>query len=225
MAGLPFPRFVPVLPAILLSAFAGVPQGSGTIRGRVDAVDRGRVMTRPAVADVTGMPHDLVDRHPSVVYLEAAPRGAFAELPAGRARLDQRHEQFVPHVLAITVGTTVDFPNNDQTFHNVFSLSPVHPFDLGRYPAGQSKAVRFDKAGIVSVFCDIHSHMSAYILVFNHPFFALTDEDGRYAIPGVPPGSYTVAVWSELGHADAQKIVVPEGGAVDLGFRIGRRAP
>jgi hypothetical protein len=225
MAWSPARRVVAVLSALALSTASHAPQATGTIRGRVDVADRGRAMTRPAVADVVGAPHMTIDRRQSVVYLETAPRGAFGDLPAGRARLDQRHEQFVPHVIAITVGTTVDFPNHDQTFHNVFSLSPVHPFDLGRYPAGQSKPVRFDKAGIVPVFCDIHSHMSAYILVFNHPFFALTDDDGRYAISGVPAGSYTLVVWNEMGRADPQKLTVPEGGVVEALFHIGRRSP
>ena len=224
MAPRPSLRTMAALAALALST-GTPPQGTGVIRGRVEILDRGPAMSRPSVADVAAMPHDPVNRRQAVVYLETAPRGAFAELPAARARLDQRHEQFVPHVLAITVGTIVDFPNHDQTFHNVFSLSPVQNFDLGRYPAGQSKALRFDKAGIVPVFCDIHSHMSAYILVFNHPFFALTDDDGRYTISGVPAGSYTVMVWSEMGKADPQRVVVPESGAVDVVFRIGRRAP
>ena len=84
--------------------------------------------------------------------------------------MDQRNETFVPHVLAITVGTTVDFPNSDNTYHNVFSLRGPRQFDLGRYAAGRSKSVRFDRPGIVRVFCEIHSHMNAFILVFNHRY-------------------------------------------------------
>jgi plastocyanin len=215
-------RIVAALGALVLSTGMSVRQGAGTIRGRVDVDDRPAAAGRPLVTDVSATPHDPIDRRQSVVYLETAPRGAFAELPAGRARLNQRHEQFDPHILAITVGTTVDFPNNDQTFHNVFSLSPVRQFDLGRYPVGQSRSVRFDKAGIVPVFCDIHSHMSAYILVFSHPFFALTDDAGRYVIPAVPAGAYTVVVWNEMGRPEPQKITVPEGGSAEAFFRIGR---
>jgi plastocyanin len=110
-----------------------------------------------------------------VVYLDAAPRQAFDELPVGRVRMDQRNEQFVPRLLAITVGTIVDFPNSDTKFHNVFSLSKTHPFDLGRYPPGKSGFERFERPGLVRVFCDIHSHMSGYILVFSHRYFAVTD--------------------------------------------------
>jgi plastocyanin len=207
-------------------AHARASQGVGLIRGRVETSDRFTAAPRPSLADVaTGpaMPREPANRRASVVYLEDAPRGAFTDLPAGRARLDQKHEQFVPHVLAITVGTIVDFPNNDLTFHNVFSLSPITHFDLGRYPAGRSKWVKFDHAGIVPVFCDIHSHMSAYILVFSHPFFALTDDDGKYTIPGIPPGTYSVAVWSEAGSVDPQKITIGDGSSLEVSFRVGRR--
>ena len=116
-------------------------------------------------------------------------RAARAHGPAQRA--------FVPHVLAIVAGTWVDFPNSDATYHNVFSLSKAQRFNLGRYAAGRSKAVRFERPGIVRVFCDIHSHMSAFILVFAHRYFAVTDDEGRYRLDGVPPGTYTVAVWNE----------------------------
>ena len=140
---------------------------------------------------------DVLNRRRAVVYFEAAPRGAFEDRESARVSLDQRNETFVPHVLAITAGTTVDFPNHDRTYHNVFSLSKAKRFDLGRYAAGTSKSVRFDRPGIVRVFCDIHSHMNAFILVFGHRFFAVTDDEGRYEIDGVPPGTYTLSAWFE----------------------------
>ena len=141
-----------------------------------------------------GAPPDTgrTDRPRSVVYLETAPRGAFEQTEPGRAVMDQRNETFVPHVLAVTTGTIVDFPNSDRIYHNVFSLSKGARFDLGRYAAGHSKSVRFDRPGIVRVFCEIHSHMNAFILVFSHPFFAMTDADGRYRIDNVPPGTYNL---------------------------------
>ena len=196
---------------------------AGIIRGRVRIAETPPVMDhRPALADLgAGGAREPADRRRSVVYLDPAPRSALADLPAGRARIDQRGEQFVPRVLAITVGTTVDFPNNDAKFHNVFSLSRTKSFDLGRYPAGQSKSVRFDRAGIVRVFCDIHSHMSASILVFAHPFFAVTDDDGRYAIPSIPAGTYSVMAWSELGRAGPRTVTVTDDGIATEDFDIG----
>jgi plastocyanin len=194
----------------------------GSIRGQVIVVQPAQTAGRPAVSDLTMSRHEPVDRRRAVVYLDAAPRQAFDELRPGRAKMDQRGQQFVPRVLAIIVGTTVDFPNSDTTFHNAFSLAPVRTFDLGRYRPGRTKSVKFDRAGIVPVSCDIHSHMSAYILVFNHPFFAVTDEDGRFAISGVPPSTYTVSVWSELGRPASRRVTVVDGDVVEANFQVGR---
>jgi hypothetical protein len=195
----------------------------GSIRGRVE-VRREPVLvgTRPSVADLgAAAAPDAPDRRRSVVYLEEAPRGAFEDPVPPRGRMDQRNEAFVPFVLAIPVGTTVDFPNNDQTYHNVFSFSKTKRFDLGRYAQGRSKSVRFDRPGVVRVFCDIHSHMSAFILVFAHRYFATTDAEGRYRIDGVPPGSYTVVAWNDGEPRQSRPVRVPEaGGAVELDFVV-----
>ncbi|MBM3820973.1 MAG: hypothetical protein FJW14_18430, partial [Acidimicrobiia bacterium] len=183
----------------------------GALRGRVDirrivpAPER-----RPGVSDLgTPAPRELPDSRRAVVYLESAPSGAFEDLEPARMRMDQRNETFIPHVLAVTAGTLVDFPNNDSTYHNVFSLSRAKRFDLGRYARGRSKAVRFDRPGIVRVFCDIHSHMSAFVLVFSHPYYSTTEADGRFRIDNVPPGSYTVTVWHEGQTRDSRTVVVP----------------
>lgn len=188
----------------------------GAIQGRVELH---RVLppaeARPNVGELGAPgPRDVPDRRRSVVYLEAAPRGAFEPPDDIRVSLDQRNETFVPHVLAITVGTTVDFPNNDRTYHNVFSLSKARRFDLGRYSAGRSKAVRFDQPGIVRVFCEIHSHMSAFILVFGHRFFTTTDADGRYRLDGIPPGRYAVVAWNEGTRGEPKGITIPDEGGV-----------
>jgi plastocyanin len=197
---------------------------TGTIRGRVDVRPGGSTEVRPDVAAL-GMhaAHDRPDRRRSVVYLETAPRAAFDPNEEPRASMDQRNENFVPHVLAIVAGTTVDFPNDDSTYHNVFSLSKARPFNLGRYAAGHSKAVRFDQPGIVRVFCDIHSHMNAFILVFAHRYFTVTDEDGRYRLPNVPAGSYTLTVWNETVRGDPPRraiAIAPEGGDIDADFTL-----
>ncbi len=210
------------LVASLADSREGLTARNGLIRGRVDlrrpAPPLGR---RPNVAGLGAPPaHDHEDRLRSVVYLETAPRGAFEQNEGGRARMDQRNETFVPHVLAITAGTTVDFPNSDRIYHNVFSLSKAQPFDLGRYAVGRSKSVRFDRPGIVRVFCDIHSHMSAFILVFNHPFYAMTDAEGRYRIENVPPGTYNVIAWNEGVASEARPTTVPDGATAEVDFSL-----
>ena len=206
-----------------LSTVASTQAVSGTIRGRVEIRRTvSQVERRPNVNEL-GMhtAHDQPDQRRAVVYLEAAPALAFPDIEPQRATLDQRNEVFVPHVLAITVGTTVDFPNSDRVYHNVFSLSVSKRFDLGRYAAGRSRSVRFDTPGIVRVFCEIHSHMSAFILVFNHRYFAVTGPDGRYQISRVPPGRYTLVAWNEGSIRESRPIVIGEdGGAVEADFAL-----
>jgi plastocyanin len=208
---------------VTASATAPAQRTLGAIRGRVDVR---RVVPpperRPRPADL-GFPEAraVADTRRAIVYLETAPLAALEARDPGRGRMDQRNETFIPHVLAVDTGTVVDFPNNDRTYHNVFSLSRAKPFDLGRYARGKSKAVRFDRPGIVRVFCDIHSHMSAFVLVFSHPFYATTDDDGRYRIDNIPPGTYTVAAWYEGAARETRSISIPpQGGAVDLDFTI-----
>lgn len=195
---------------------------NGTIRGRVELRHPPQpTERRPNVADLGSQaPREMPDLLRSVVYLEAAPRGAFDSQEGGRAVMDQRNETFVPHLLAITTGTAVEFPNSDKFYHNVFSLSKTKRFDLGRYAAGESKRIVFDRPGIVRVFCEIHSHMNAYILVFNHPYFSVSDEDGRYHIDNVPPGTYSVVAWHEGDTAEPRPVTVPDGGAAELDFTI-----
>ena len=206
--------------ALSVSALAQPPHG--LIRGRVE-VRRANppVARRPNVSDL-GMhtAHDTADQRRAVVYLESAPALAFPDVEPQRAMLDQRNETFVPHVLAVTVGTTVDFPNSDRVYHNVFSLSGARRFDLGRYAAGRSRAVQFDRPGIVRVFCEIHSHMSAFILVFNHRYFAVTGADGRYQIGRVPPGRYTLVVWNEGSIKESRAVTIAEDAAVEADFVV-----
>ncbi len=194
---------------------------TGTLRGRVDIQrEQSASERRPSVSDL-GMPgrRDLPDQRVAVVYLETAPRGAFEDRRGPTVVLDQRNENFVPHILAITTGTSVEFLNSDRTYHNVFSLSKANSFDLGRYPPGRAKAVRFDHPGIVRVFCEIHSHMNAFILVFAHRHFAVTNAQGEYRIDGVPPGAYTVSVWHPAFSVKSEAVRIPEqGGEVDVSF-------
>jgi plastocyanin len=207
---------------VSLQAVPQAPVRSGVIRGHVEV---GRVLApaarRPDVADLGTPPdRDLPDRQRSVVYLDSAPRGAFEQGEPVHVAMDQRNENFVPHVLAVMVGTVVDFPNDDRFYHNVFSLSKSARFDLGRYPTGKSKSVRFDQPGIVRVFCEIHSHMNAFILVFAHPYFAMTDADGRYRINNVPPGTYNVVAWNEGTTSDPRPVTVSTSGTAELDFKV-----
>jgi plastocyanin len=208
--------------ACIVGATLGLAAADTTIRGTVD-IKQGRVTreARPASAAIGAPAPGPAERRPAVVYLDSAPKGAFEPDEVAHATMEQRGEAFVPHVLAVTVGTTVDFPNGDPFFHNVFALSRTKPFDLGRYSQGKSKSIRFDRPGVVQVFCDIHSHMSAYILVFAHRYFAVTNSAGRYEINRVPPGAYTLTVWHEGAVREARAMVVPgTGGTIDADFIV-----
>lgn len=215
-------RLVPAASMTVRRGSDAVAQAGGAIRGRLDVRRAARAPERrPEVTEHgSAGPRDRPDLRRGVVYLESAPHGAFEEREPGRAVMDQRDETFVPHVLAVTVGTVVDFPNSDRTFHNVFSLSKAKRFDLGRYAAGKSKSVRFDRPGLVRVFCDIHSHMTAFVLVLSHRFFDVTDADGRFTIASVPPGTYTVVGWYEGEPRASRSVTVPAGGVVDLELTV-----
>jgi len=195
----------------------------GAIRGRVD-VRRVEKPTerRPSVSELGAPPpREIPDLRRAVVYLDTAPAAALESREPARARMDQRNETFLPHVLAVDAGAVVDFPNNDTTYHNVFSLSKIRKFDLGRYARGKSKSVLFDRPGVVRIFCDIHSHMSAFVLVFSHPYYATADADGRYRIDNIPPGTYTVSAWHEGEPRDTRTVTIPaQGGDVDLNFVV-----
>ena len=213
-----------MLGVVLVLAPSGLAEAlqTGGIRGQLDIRRLARpVERRPDLATTgAGGPRDVPDLRRGVVYLDSAPRAAFDEREPGRAAMDQRNETFVPHVLAVIVGTVVDFPNSDLIYHNVFSLSRAKRFDLGRYAAGRSKGVRMDRTGVIRVFCDIHSHMNAFVLVFNHPFFDVTDVEGRFELPSLPAGAYTVVGWYEGEVRVTRPVVVPPGGWADIALVV-----
>ena len=128
----------------------------------------------------------------AVVWLEApnAPH-----TPSQRVVLDQRNLSFYPHVLAVRVGTVVDFPNDDRVFHNVFSFRDGKRFDLGMYPVGALRHVEFDRPGLSRVFCNIHPNMAAYVVTVDSPYFARADEQGTFTIAGVPAGPHKYHAW------------------------------
>jgi plastocyanin len=132
-----------------------------------------------------------------VVWLEPVHPLSSAALKPQRAQLLQKDKMFHPHILAITAGSTVDFPNADPIFHNAFSTFDGQVFDVGLYPPGTSQPVHFRRPGIVRVFCNIHPSMSAIIVVLDTPYFTKADRDGHYQIADVPSGEYELHVFDE----------------------------
>ncbi len=146
-------------------------------------------------------------RH-AVVFLVPQNPTSFPQ-PTERARLDQIDFNFIPHILAIQVGTRVDFYNLDPVFHNVFSFSNPKKFDLGRYPKNHFKSVTFDKPGLIKLFCEIHSDMSGFILVLKTPYFTYPDSEGKFSLD-IPAGDYYLRVWQEDGNPLQAQIQVPD---------------
>jgi plastocyanin len=136
-------------------------------------------------------------------------------------RVTQQGAIFLPHVLPIMAGTTVEWPNNDEILHNVFSLSDTTNFNLGLYRSPTVGKVTFNKPGRADVFCSIHSRMSCIVLVLENPFFAAANEKGRYAIPNVPPGKYQLKAWHERMPSQSMDITVPVSGDVKMDFTLG----
>jgi plastocyanin len=112
-----------------------------------------------------------------------------------RVELRQEGQQFVPRLLVVPVGSTVSFPNGDPVFHNVFSLSGAKKFDLGYYPAGQTRVVKFDEPGVVQVYCHLHPNMYAAVVVAPNRWYAQPGDDGTFSLHDVPPGTYTLVTW------------------------------
>ena len=173
-----------------------------------------------------------------LVYLSKAPPAA-EDLSKAKFVMDQRNLEFVPQVLPILVGATVDFPNNDKVDHNVFSMSRTKKFNLGSYTAGESKSVVFDKPGIVELRCDVHAEMAAYILVMKNPYFAVTDKQGQFEIPDsshleqtgltgvkdLAPGKYFIKSWHQKLKSQKQAVIVPENGDVTIQLDLTRGTP
>ncbi len=155
----------------------------------------------------------------AVIYLEStAAASASYDPPALHPQLNQSQMLFRPLVLPVLLGTTVDFPNNDDLFHNVFSYSQPKEFDLGRYPRGHRRSVRFDHPGVVNVYCDIHSYMYATILVLENPYFAVPEDDGAYSIDHVPPGAYRIAFWHGRKKVSERPVLIEEGKTTVVNF-------
>jgi plastocyanin len=184
--------------ALLVSAATAapspIPPAAGTIQGHVTFSRMAPQRVANRYPGAGGGASHRAGTVPAVAYLVGPVAGVSAE-SRPRPRLLQQDTSFQPPVLVIPVGTSVEFPNRDPFFHNVFSYSATKRFDLGRYPRGESRTVVFDRPGIVKVYCEIHQWMRSAVLVVENPFHAQVGADGAFTIPGVPPGRYRLAVW------------------------------
>ncbi len=151
--------------------------------------------------------HDKKPAKEAAIYLESKNAEKRAA-PLEKAVVDQRQKTFLPHVSVVTVGTTVEFPNHDNVFHNVFAYFNAKKFDLGMYPKNATRSVSFDKPGLVALLCNVHSEMSAYIMVVQTPYYAVTDKKGQFRIKDVPPGTYLLRVWHETGSTLSKTIEI-----------------
>ena len=189
---------------------AGAIEGVLEIRPRPPRRTVNRYGGAPRVAEVQEIP--------PVVFI--AGRAGPVPAAASDAVMAQQDTAFSPPLLVVPAGTTVEFPNQDAFFHNVFSYSSAARFDLGRYPLGESKSVTFDEPGIVKVYCEVHESMRSAIVVTENRYWARPDADGRFRLEGVPAGTHTLVAW----HADRgeteYEVEVPADGVVRVELEL-----
>jgi plastocyanin len=191
-----------------------------------DAIIEGRVeLPKPRATPVVAKRYQIVTRGGvlapfppvAVVYLEGSfPRAA--ELPV--QQMVQKDLTFVNPLLPVRLGTRVEFPNLDDTFHNIFSFSPTKRFDLGRYSATERPIPSqvFDKPGLVTLRCDIHEHMRALILVLDTPHFTMTNAAGRFRLSGLPAGSYQLKAWVDSRTTHEKRVTIGASGKQQIDF-------
>ena len=156
----------------------------------------------------------------AVVYLEGPFSNRSPQSP-GPATIGQKNFQFVPGILPVQKGTSIEFPNHDDDYHHVFSYSKAKEFDLGRYRKNEKPAaVTFDKPGVVKVGCEIHDHMRAIVLVLDTPYFTKTEADGKYrlVLNDVAPGKYTLKVWVNDKTVLEQPVELKDGSKLQIQF-------
>ncbi len=159
------------------------------------------------------------DKSKAVIYLEGVP-DALPDTSSMVSHIRQRDQQFSPSLLVTLKGSTVEFPNDDKIFHNVFSLSRTARFDLGLYKSGESKSVKMRRTGVVDVYCNIHPQMVSKILVLDTKYHAVTTANGKYSIDGVPPGEYTLVAWYSDGKERRSKVRIEANKTVQLNLTI-----
>lgn len=214
---------VSVFPAIILLALGRAAVAEVTIEGRVE-------LPKTRLAPVMTKRYEIVTKggvvatNPprAIVYLDGAPDNG-GKRPV--AQIAQKEMTFLPALLAVQAGTSVEFPNEDETYHNIFSYSPAKRFDLGRYRPDERPipSVLFDKAGLVTLRCDIHEHMRGLILVVNTPYFVTTDPDGRFRLTGLPAGNYTLKAWIDSRTTLEKPVELKNGEPLQIDFPGGGR--
>ncbi|HEY2743690.1 MAG TPA: hypothetical protein VGL86_03675 [Polyangia bacterium] len=194
------------------------PQPKGAVGGsEEDEPDK-----RPARGSLTGtltIDGKPLDGRLGVIMVSPA-SGKWAKRTPKQRIIEQRDRQFAPHVMMVPVGSTVSFPNFDPVFHNVFSLSPTRPFDLGIFKNGESRDVTFDKEGILRIGCNLHANMSAYLVVVAAPHYVVTDAAGKFRFKSLAPGKYKVRAWSERSSEPVTKEIVINQGANDVAVDV-----
>lgn len=148
----------------------------------------------------------------AVVWLD----GKLKSQPLKKAVINQRDRTFTPHISVVTVGTEIEFPNNDTVFHNVFAAFEAKKFGLGMYPRGKTKVQQFTKPGVVALMCSIHSEMSAFVVIVDTPYYAVSDSKGRFQIKGVVAGDYSAKCWHENGETSRMQVSVPDSNRFEL---------
>jgi plastocyanin len=157
----------------------------------------------------------------TLVWLE--PASAVKPRQPEHSTLATRAKTLAPHVLAVPVGSTVQFPNEDPISHNLFSVSSSNAFDLGLYRRGAGKSHQFSRPGLVNIYCNVHPNMSAVIHVMGSPYYSFADANGAFAIPEVPPGKYRVVAWSEQGGTSTREIEVGSHGDATVSLKLDGR--
>ena len=155
----------------------------------------------------------------AVIYIESSNDSRYKP-PEKPVILDQKDLTFVPHVLPVLVGTAVSFPNSDPTRHSVFSPSKPKKFDFGTYAQGSQKQMTFDNPGVVSLLCHVHPEMSAFIVVVETPYYAVSDEKGFYYIKNIPKGKYKVTIWHEWAKSQSRTVEIEENKDITINFSL-----
>ena len=205
---------------------AAVPQaGTARIVGRVPVVPR---KSPSAVKDYGPPPAFKVEPPDPAASAVWVGSGA-PVLDAGKvaaARIEQRGYQFRPALTVVQAGTPVVFPNEDQLYHSVFSYSPAKRFDLGRFRKGEEpNAVVLDTPGVVQLFCEVHEHMRANVIVVDTPWFAVTDAEGRFSIDGIAPGRHVVTIWLSPKQTVTREVEVKAGQVLEVDWTDAAKEP